>query len=257
MEPTLILLTLLFGTGLLAGTVDAIAGGGGLISVPVLMAFGLPAHEVLGTNKLQSSIGTFMATLNYFRHGFISLFVIRGGLITVFLGAAAGALLAQALSAAILEKLIIFFLVTIFIYSVCRPAFGLHDAEPKLKESTFFIVFGFILGFYDGFFGPGAGSFWAMGMVYFLGYNLAKATAYTKIFNLESNLVALLFFLLGHNVNFKIGLAMGAGQIIGGKLGSHLVIKKGARFVRPVFLTIVFLTIVVLVYREGVGVGWW
>lgn len=249
MEHSLILIFILFATGLTAGTVDAIAGGGGLISIPVLLAFGLPAHTVLGTNKLQSSIGTAVATLNYFRHGFISLQRIMIGLVTVFIGASLGAFTAQILSATVLSKLIIILLIGIFIYSVCRPKLGLEDHEPRMLEKNFFMIFGFILGFYDGFFGPAVGSFWAMGMVYFLGYNLAKATAYTKVFNLESNLVALFWFILGHNVNYKIGLTMACGQIIGGKLGSHLVIKKGAKFVRPIFLCIVLLTIIIMLYR--------
>lgn len=244
-----LILIILFATGLTAGTVDAIAGGGGLISVPVLMALGLPIHTVLGTNKLQSSIGTAVATLNYFRHGFISLQSILIGVISVLIGAALGSITAQMISGAILSKFIILLLIIIFIYSVYRPTFGLEDKEPRLSKNIFYLIFGLILGFYDGFFGPGAGSFWAFALMYFLGYNLAKATAYTKIFNLESNLVALFFFILGNNVNYKIGLTMACGQIIGGKLGSQLVIKKGAQWVRPVFLTIVFITIVIMVVR--------
>lgn len=249
MEHSLILIIILFTCGLTAGTVDAVAGGGGLISVPVLMALGLPIHSMLGTNKLQSSIGTFVASANYFRHGLISFEKIVRGLIAVFIGAVIGSVTAQIINANILSKLIILLLVGIFIYSICRPKMGLEDREARMSANTFFIIFGLILGFYDGFFGPGVGSFWAFCMVYFLGFNLAKATAYTKVFNLESNVVALVCFILGHNVNYKIGLTMACGQIIGGKLGSHLVIKKGAQFVRPIFLAIVFITIIIMVYR--------
>jgi uncharacterized membrane protein YfcA len=242
-------LIILFSGGLLAGTVDAIAGGGGLISLPLLVSVGLPPHIALGTNKLQSSVGTLIATYNYFRNGLISFGLVWKGLICGGLGAAAGALTAQWLSADFLAKALPFLLLAIFIYTLYTPKLGLQDIKQRIPEELFYMLFGFGLSFYDGFAGPGTGSFWAIAMVYFLGYNLVKATAYTKLFNLESNLVALTCFILGHNVNYKIGLTMACGQVIGGKLGSHLVIKKGARFVRPLFLIVVFATIVVMFYK--------
>lgn len=247
-----IYLIILFGGGLLAGTVDAIAGGGGLISLPLLVSIGLPPHIALGTNKLQSSCGTLVATYNYFRNGLISFQTVLKGLIFCFLGASFGALTAQFIGASLLQKILPILLLVIFIYSAYTPKFGFEQGMQRMPEQVFYVVFGFLLGFYDGFLGPGVGSFWAAALVYFLGYNLTKATAYTKLFNLESNLVALLWFILGHNVDYKIGLVMAGGQIIGGKLGSHLVIKNGARLVRPIFLVIVFLTIVVMFYKSWI-----
>ena len=251
LEHGYLFIILLFASGLIAGTVDAIAGGGGLISIPVLMAVGLPPQVVLGTNKLQSSVGTLIATINYFRHGLITIKDVTKGLISCLLGASLGAVIAQVINPAILGKIIIIAMIVVFIYSVSSPKLGLQERQPKMQVSTFFIVFGFIFGFYDGFFGPGAGSFWAIAMVFFLGYHLARATAYTKLFNLESNLVALLWFICGHNVNYKIGLTMACGQIIGGRLGSYLVIKNGAKLVRPIFLIVVLITIVFMLYRSG------
>lgn len=250
LEHHLLLSIILFATGLTAGTVDAIAGGGGLISIPVLMTLGLPPQFVLGTNKLQSSIGTFIATCNYFRHGLISLKGISKGLFLCFIGASLGALAAQVINPALLGKLIIIFMVFIFIYSVSSPKLGLQERTSKMTESAFFMLFGFFLGFYDGFFGPGVGSFWAIAMVLLLGYHLAKATAYTKLFNLESNMVALAWFIMGHHVDYKIGATMACGQIIGGRLGSYLVIKNGAKLVRPIFLTVVLITIIVMLYKN-------
>jgi len=248
--PSFWLDALLLSTGFIAGTVDAIAGGGGLISLPMLLMVGLPPHLALGTNKLQASIGTLTATLNYFRHGFIRVDKIILGLIASFIGASLGALTAQLLSSQLLQKLIIVFLLLIFLYTVLRPKIGLQESAAKISATLFFILFGFLLSFYDGFLGPGTGSFWIMALVFFLGLNLAQATAYTKVFNLESNLVALAWFIGGNNVNYKMGLIMAVGQIIGGKLGSHLVIKKGAAFVRPIFLCVVLVTLVVMIYRN-------
>lgn len=240
---------LLFSTGLVAGTIDAIAGGGGLITLPLLIAVGLPAPLALGTNKLQSSIGTFVATYNYFRNKLISFQVIMKGLMFGFVGASLGSLSAQHIDSSLLQMALPFLMLIIFIYTLISPKLGLLDSHQRMREPLFYMLFGFGLGFYDGFLGPGTGSFWVISLVYFLGYNLAKATAYTKVFNLKSNLIALTWFLLGGNVDFHTGLIMAAGQFIGGKLGSHLVIKNGAEFVRPIFLTIVLTSIAVMFYK--------
>jgi uncharacterized membrane protein YfcA len=232
--------------GLLAGTVDAIAGGGGMITIPVLLAVGMPPHLALGTNKLQSSVGTGVAAFNYYRRGMWEFKTVYKGLIFGFTGTAAGAILSQSLSANILATLIPWLLVLVLLYSVFTPRLGLIDRHPRMPEHYFFPLAGFILGFYDGFFGPAVGSLWVFALVFFLGYNLAKATAYTKVFNLKSNLFALACFAIGHNVDYHAGLAMAVGQLVGGKLGSHLVITRGARFVRPVFLGMVAFAILLL-----------
>jgi len=247
---TLTLKLLLFFTGLLAGTVDAIAGGGGLITLPLLVAIGLPAPIALGTNKLQSSIGTSVATLNYFRNKLISIHVIMKGLIFGFVGASLGSLSAQYVDSSFLEKFLPFLMLAIFLYTLFSPKLGLTDRHQRMQEPAFYMLFGFGLGFYDGFLGPGTGSFWVASLVYFLGYNLAKASAYTKVFNLKSNLIALSWFMLGGCIDYQVGLLMATGQLIGGKLGSQLVIMKGAQLVRPIFLSIVFLTIITMFYRN-------
>lgn len=245
-----LLWVILFTTGLTAGTVDAIAGGGGMISLPVLLALGMPPHIALGTNKLQGSLGTLVAAINYHRRGMWSLHTVYKGLIFGFVGTASGAILIQYLDSRLLAVLIPWLLAGIFIYTLLMRKLGLLDRHPRMPENYFFPVAGFVLGFYDGFFGPGTGSLWIFALVFFLGYNLAKASAYTKIFNLKSNIFAIIFFALGHNIDYKMALLMGAGQLIGGRLGSHLVIKKGAQFVRPIFLGIVGITIVGLFIRR-------
>jgi uncharacterized membrane protein YfcA len=122
-----------------------------------------------------------------------------------------------------------------------------------MKEPLFYMLFGFLLGFYDGFLGPGTGSFWVIALVFFLGYNLSKATAYTKVFNLKSNLIATACFAFGHNIDYKIALMMAAGQFFGGKIGSQLVILKGSKLVRPIFLVIVFFTLITMFYKSYLG----
>lgn len=247
------MLPVLFATGLFAGMVDAIAGGGGLISLPVLLGIGVPPHLALGTNKLQGAIGTSVATYKYYREGWFSLKTICNGLIFGLLGAFLGTLASLILSSYILNKLIPLLLFGILIYSLLTPKLGATDKDPLLSEYYFFIFFGFILGFYDGFFGPGTGSLWLFSLTFFLGYNLTKATSYTKVFNLKSNIVAIICFAFYHAIDYRIALCMACGQIIGGQLGAYLAIKKGADLIRPVFLSVVAITISSLFYKNYVG----
>ncbi|MBV9576538.1 MAG: TSUP family transporter [Gammaproteobacteria bacterium] len=251
-ELTQPLLLLFFGTGLLAGTVDAIAGGGGLISLPVLLTVGLPPQVALGTNKIQTSVGTFVATYSYYRQGWFSFKTVYKGLIFGFLGAVMGALLSQMINNAILNKIIPLLLFIILIYTLLSPKLGKEDIRPRWNEYWFYVVFGFMLGFYDGFFGPGTGSFWVFCLSFFLGYNLIKATAYTKVFNLKSNLIAATCFALGQHVDYRIAFCMAAGQLIGGRLGAVLAIKNGAALIRPIFMSMVTLLILSLVYKNYV-----
>ena len=109
------------------------------------------------------------------------------------------------------------------------------------------------MGFYDGFFGPGSGSLWVFSLTFFLGFNLTKATAYTKVFNLKSNIIATACFALGHNIDYRLALCMAAGQLIGGRLGAYLAIKNGAKLIRPIFISVVTMTIFTLVYKSYDG----
>ncbi len=241
--------TLLFLTGIFAGTVDAVAGGGGLITLPILLSMGVPPYTAFGTNKLQGTIGTFFAARKYYQHGLISFNAIYKGIIFGLAGSIAGAVTVQVLSSDILRVVIPILLMLILFYTLVTPKFGMKEMEPKLNEGWFFILFGFGLGFYDGFFGPGTGSFWVFCLAFFLGYHLIKATAYTKIFNLNSSFVAMVCFGLAGHIDYRIGLTMAAGQIIGAKIGAHLAIRNGARLIRPVFMLVVFFTTGMMVYK--------
>jgi uncharacterized protein len=244
------LFPVLFLTGFAAGTIDAIAGGGGLITVPVLLGLGIPPHIALGTNKLQSVFGTAMATYSYHKQGWLNTQGLLRGLIYSFIGAVIGAIASQFTEGDILKKVIPVILLLVLLYTIFTPKLGMVDNNAKMNKNLFYAIFGSLLGFYDGFLGPGTGSFWVFVLVYFLGQNLVKATAYTKAFNLNTNITALICFALGNNIDYKIGLCMAAGQIIGGKWGAHLAIKKGVRLIRPIFITVVTLTIATLIYKN-------
>jgi uncharacterized membrane protein YfcA len=241
---------LFFGVGLLAGTIDAIAGGGGLITVPVLLSAGLPPQLALGTNKLQSVCGTASAAFSYYRQGWLKRQGLFSGLLSSGAGAILGALATQVTSNALLNKIIPLILLLVFIYVIFCPRLGHQDATPKLSLNRFYFVFGTLLGFYDGFFGPGTGGFWVFLLMYLLGYNLLKATAYTKVFNLNTNIIAMLCFALGGNIDYRIGLCMALGQLLGGRIGAQLAMHKGTQLVRPLFLFMMLVAILTLLYRD-------
>ena len=241
-------LPLLFCAGFAAGLIDSIAGGGGLITVPVLLGIGLPPQAALGTNKLQSSFGSGSAMLHFVRAGTVKMSDCRGGIIWTAIGAALGVWALQLLDATILKQLIPWFLAAIAVYTLCSPRLGAEDSHARMKAGPFYLLFGLAIGFYDGFFGPGTGSFWTMALMMLLGCSMLRATATTKVMNFTSNIVALVFFLSVGQVRFVEGLVMGVGQFLGARVGSKLVIRRGTGFIRPVFITVVLALVGRLIY---------
>lgn len=244
---------LLFLAGMLAGFVDSIAGGGGLIALPVLLFIGLPPQSALGTLKLQGSFGTFSASYNFFRKGHITLKEAVPGILFTLSGASCGALLVQMLNPDFLEPLIPVLLLGVFIYTLFSSKIGEQDCQAKMNSLLYYGIFGMALGFYDGFFGPGTGSFWTFSLMTLAGYNMVKAVGYTKIMNFTSNIVALIWFIAGGNVVYTIGLTMAAGQLIGARIGSNLAISNGKRIIKPLYLAVVFVTIVRLLYTNFIS----
>jgi len=234
----------LFLGGLLGGFIDSIAGGGGLISIPILLSVGIPPHQAIATNKFQSSFGSFSASVNYSLKGFVDFKIAIFGIIYTLFGSIIGSITVQMISTEFLNYFIPIFLLIIFIYFILSPQAGSEDKKSLVDQRSFFALAGFILGFYDGFFGPGTGSFWAMAFVFFLGYNLKKATGYTKVMNFTSNIVSLIVFIIGNQVFYQAGIIMGTGQIIGAITGSKMVIIKEIKFIRYCLLIIVGLTII-------------
>ncbi|WDP90136.1 MAG: TSUP family transporter [Desulfobacter sp.] len=248
MELSLFAYVLLFLTGLAAGFVDSIAGGGGLIALPALLATGMPPQLALGTNKLQGSFGTLSATLNFIRRGKVGLKENLSGIGFTFAGAVAGAWAIQQIQADFIRHIIPFMLLFVFIYTLAAKDLGKEAGRARMGKHLFFMIFGLGLGFYDGFFGPGTGSFWTGALLILLGMDMTRATGTTRIMNFTSNIVALSLFIMGGNVLYTVGLVMAGGQVIGARIGSGMAIQRGTPFIRPIFLTMVFLTIARLIY---------
>jgi len=242
------ILVLLFFAGLAAGFVDSIAGGGGLITLPVLFSAGMPPQLALGTNKLQGSFGTFWAACNFIHKKKVALKETVTGVFFTLIGAGTGAWAVQSLDPAFIRRLVPILLVMVLIYTFFSKTLGYEEQTPRMGHKSFFVLFGLGLGFYDGFFGPGTGSFWTVAMCILLGYNMTRSAGCTRIMNFTSNAVALAVFLFRGNVLWIPGLCMAAGQMIGAQIGSDMAIKKGAGFIRPVFMTVVALTIARLIY---------
>ncbi len=228
----------LFVLALIAGLVDSIAGGGGLITVPALLWAGLGPLETLATNKAQGVFGTAAATVSFLRQGLIDLRQAAMAFVCAFTGAASGVLYIRTLGGDLPAWLIPALLIAFSLYFLFSPRVSDVDARRRLGQGAFAFLVAFPIGFYDGFFGPGTGTFFAMGYVALLGYNLRRATAHTKLLNFASNLAAILFFIPGGHVLWRYGLVMAAGQFLGAWLGAHLVGRHGARLIRPLLVAV-------------------
>lgn len=238
----------LFGTGLVAGFVDSIAGGGGLITLPVILSLGGDPQVALGTNKLQATFGSASATWHYARAGAVDLKDCGRGCLITFLGAIIGTLGVRQIAPNTLKVVIPLLLIAVAVYSLRNPNLGEHKTEPRFERHHFDLMFGLLLGFYDGFFGPGTGTFWTMAFVLGLGFQLTRATAYTKAMNFSSNLCSMLVFVLAGQVNYLAGTVMGVGQLLGARVGSGMVLTRGTKFIRPVFISVVLVITAKLLY---------
>lgn len=239
---------LLFATGLSAGFVDSIAGGGGLITLPVLLSLGIDPRVALGTNKLQATFGSGSATVHYAQAGALNIKENRRGCLLAFFGAATGSLLVQQMDPLFLKRLIPVLLIAVAIYIWLKPQLGAKDVHPRLSRKRFDFLFGFGIGFYDGFFGPGTGTFFTMAFMLGLGFNLTKATAASKVMNFATNIASLLIFLAVKKIWFIAGFIMGVGQWLGARAGSKMVLRRGTQFIRPVFLSAVILITLKMAY---------
>ncbi len=224
-----------------AGTIDAIAGGGGLVTLPSLLAAGLPPELALGTNKGQSTFGSFSALLNFWRMGAIDRSRVLRSFTFGFAGSLLGASLVLAIPRAWLRPIVLVLLVGVALRLTLRrsatatPEPLPADADPGLRAAV--IALG--IGAYDGFFGPGTGTFLILAYAAWLRDTLARASANAKVVNFASNLAALAIFSWRGVVRWDVALPMAAAQFIGGAFGARLAVKRGDRFVRLVVLGVV------------------
>ena len=238
----------------LAGAMDAVGGGGGLVTVPALLAAGLPPHLALGTNKGQSVFGSFAALVRYSHAGLVDRQAARFAFPLALAGSAAGAALALALRPEVLRPLggldrrrgrVL----------AARPPEEPGAAVPARRARAIWALAALLIGAYDGFFGPGTGTFLIMVSVALLHQPLSRATADAKVVNFGSNLAAVAFFASRGAVLWSVALPMAGAQLLGGFLGAHLAVRRGDRFIRAVVVAIVLALVIKIardIYVQGV-----
>ncbi|MDO4998123.1 MAG: TSUP family transporter [Neisseria sp.] len=246
MELTLQLLSLLFAVAFVAGFVDAMAGGGGLLTLPVLMLTGMPTVSVLATNKLQSSAGSLSASITMIKKGLVRPKEMKTALLLAFVGSALGTILVQLSPPDFLKKALPIVLALVGVYTLFSSNLGKLETAPRLSQKQYECSVVPLIGFYDGYFGPGTGMFLSLSQVVCRGREWVQATANAKLLNFATNLAALLFFILGGQVVWLVGLVMMVGQIIGAYFGSRMVFGGGTRFIRPVIVCMCFAMVIKL-----------
>jgi len=230
-----------------AGFVDAMAGGGGLIQLPALIV-GLPNKElplILGTNKVPSIFGTAAAARNYFKNIKPDIPLTLSMMGPAFIGSMGGASLAAAVPKDFFRPFIVFLLVTVAIYTWVKPELGMNENLKYTHKKRLVIValIGLLIGFYDGIFGPGTGTFLVFFLVSGIGYAFLKASGTAKLVNISTNAGAILSFQLTGHIWWQLGLLLAFANVTGAIIGSRLAIKGGSPLVRKVFLAVTFLLI--------------
>ncbi|EKF19655.1 TSUP family transporter [Nitratireductor pacificus] len=249
-EASLEILALLALIAFLAGIMDAIAGGGGLVTIPALLLAGFPPVEALGTNKLQGLFGTGAAAYSYAKGGHVD---IRRQFMPGFLAFAAsiaGALIATLLPAELLRGMMPVLLISVALYFAFKPNLNDLDRTERMSPLLFGLTIAPLLGLYDGAFGPGTGSFLMLAFVSLAGHGLLKATAHTKFLNFASNVGGFAAFAAVGAISWKTGLVMGVAQIVGARLGASLAMRKGSGLIKPL-LVLVCLALAVRLLMES------
>jgi len=237
----------------LAGLIDSMAGGGGLISIPAYLAAGLPPHFALGNNKFSSANGTIFTTIRYFRNNLIDTKVALFSAFFALIGSFFGTKTVLYLAPDFLNILLIIALPVIAIILITNNKLGKinnsHTVSLKKKLITA-VIAGLGIGFYDGFFGPGTGAFLILIYTSVLSYDFVVANANAKVVNLASNLAAVVTFIASGKVNYEIAIPAAICGILGNLTGSYLVVKKGNSFIKPVFIFVLILLLIKVVWDQ-------
>ncbi|MGL1920050.1 MAG: TSUP family transporter [Hyphomicrobiales bacterium] len=235
------ILFILFLAGIFAGFIDALAGGGGLITVPALLIAGVPPLQAIATNKLQGVAGTLTSSITVYKKKIVTKQDVFQLFFASLFGAAFGAIVLLFLDAEKLQIIIPITLVSIALYFIFSPKMDDNvKRQPKISFKLYKYIVVPIIGFYDGILGPGTGSFFATAGVALRGQNLIKSTSIAKFLNLASNMASLVVFIFSGDVVWLIGSVMIIGQILGGYLGSIAIVNGGTRFIRPLIIVMCF-----------------
>lgn len=244
MDSTLYCDLFLFIISIIAGIVDTLGGGGGLITVPALALTGMGAVTALGTNKFQSAIGEFSAALHFWKSRHLKLRPLYLSLFSTVIASALGTILLQICDEKRLNKIVPWLLLSVFLYYIFSPTSYSQPEKESLPENPKLLpCLGGAVGFYNGFFGPGTGAIWTIILNHIYRLRLNIATMYAKPLNIAGNVTALTIFIGGGKVNYFAALMMGIGSFLGGQIGAYLVIYKSSKLLRLLFLTIMLVSV--------------
>lgn len=234
----------LLGSGFIAAFVDSVVGGGGLISVPALLVTGMPPTVVLGTNKLAGTFSSLTSTISFLRSGKVNISLVKYLFPVSFAGAVLGAYTVRHIPPDFLKPLVIVLLILVAVYTLCKKDWGEQATYAGMtgKMAVLSAITAFILGFYDGFFGPGTGSFLIFAFL-FIGFDFVQSAGNAKVLNFASNFAALAAFVWMDSVHYLYGIIMAAGMIAGAVAGSQVAIRQGATYVRPLFIAVTVILI--------------
>ncbi len=230
------LVAMLIGAAFVAGFVDSIAGGGGLITLPALMLAGIDPVSALATNKVQGAFGAATAAVSYARRGLVDFRHQIGAALLAFAAGLGGALLVSHIPTQGLRLVLPVVLIGIALFFALKPGLDDTDRARRLSPLAVTSLVVPLIAFYDGLVGPGAGAFYMLGFVMLAGYGILKATAHTKLLNFASNVGALTAFALVAQPIWGLGLAMGLAQAAGAVLGARLAMRIGARVIKPLLV---------------------
>jgi len=243
---------MLFAVAVFAGFIDTLAGGGGLITIPALILAGIPPLLALGTNKFQAFIGSGTASLMMFRKKKITFHEVKYLMLMAFIGSTIGTICIQFIDVAILSFVIPVVLFLTGIYFIFMPKASDIDRKPKISESSYKYTAVPFIGFYDGMFGPGTGSFLSLSAIALRGMDLIKATATAKPMNFATNIASVFVFLIYGQVIFTIGIIMMIGQAIGAYIASHFLLKINPLHLRIIVIIMCF----VMLIKYSMQMGW-
>lgn len=244
----------LCGFAFLAGLIEAMVGGGGLIQLPAffLLMPQLSLVQTFATNKTASFFGTTVSAARYMKRVKIDWKHLSPAIIAALIGSFSGALLVSFLHKEQFMPFIIVVLTLVLLYTIFKKELGLHHVDKLLSKKQYYLYAigtGGIIGFYDGFIGPGTGSFLIFSFVVLFGYNFLNASANAKIINCVTNIAALSFFLVKGNIIWSIAIPVAATNMLGNYIGSHIALKKGSAFIRVFFILVVLALIIKLSYE--------
>lgn len=240
---------LFFVVALVAGFIDTLAGGGGLITIPALILSGIPPLSALGTNKFQAFMGTLTATVLMFYKKKITFNEVKFLMLYAFIGSVIGTVVVQFINNEVLSFVIPFVLLFIGVYFLFMPKATKIDKKPKISEKKYYFLIAPFIGFYDGMFGPGTGSFFALSVMTLRGYNLIKATVLAKSMNFATNIASVIVFLAYGNIVFAIGAVMMLGQFIGAYIGSNVLFKINPNYLRIIVVVMCFSMLAKYIYE--------